>query len=185
MERASQIHSTLWRLSRMMYTSIAFKDFLSPIVTIVAAAGAALGVILTLRANRRNQLRRQAFDAYEGYLKDCLAEPMLASGDVTFPKSPNSTWSKQFYKYQWMVARFLGAAEEILEASSQADWSGEGLEPGWYDAILGDARWHADYFSSEFFKREEFQMCSRSIQEIILEAVPPDARKRLESWKRK
>jgi hypothetical protein len=162
-----------------MDMTITLKDLLSPLTTIVAASGATLGVILTMIANRRNLQNRQAFDSYQEYLKDCLAEPMLASGDVKIPKNYEADWTKEFYKYQWVVARFLGASEDILELSSRAD------REDWQKAITGDARWHAKYFSSEIFERVEFEMCSPKMQEIIIQVATPEAQKRLRGWIRK
>jgi hypothetical protein len=145
-----------------MDTCIAFKDILSPAATLLAATGAVLGVFFTLRANSRNQDKKQAFETYDAYLEKCFASPKLASGCVEIPEDYNGA-TDEFFKYEWLVSRFLLAAERILEITRN--------DVEWRSAIVSQARTHKEYFSSKFFPKDEFQMYSPEMREIIREVV--------------
>ena len=154
-----------------MATELAWNDVLSPVATLIGVLAAGLGVALNLRRTRLNQESRQAFDAYNAYITDCLANPELASGEVKLPKDDQVGWTQKFYKYQWLVARFLGAAEETLRASPKSE------KGGWYRAIKGDAKWHEQYFSSPFFTVDEYAMYSKDVRNIIRDVIS-DKKKR-------
>jgi len=62
--------------------------------------------------NRRNQRETTARTNFRGYLKLCVEYPEFAYGRST---QNNTAGENNTAKYEWFIAHFLWAAEEILE----------------------------------------------------------------------
>jgi hypothetical protein len=163
---------------RVRGMAIASSDLLSPITTLVSAVVGFAGVIftlwvtkrniiLTLDATRRNQERKQAFDAYDEYLKDCFEQPMFANGQLASDpvKIPcrYREGDHKFYQYEWFVARLMLAAERILKVSPG--------DVGWENTIKSQIRKHANYVDSRYFQSD---MYSIPLQRIIAEVRRED-----------
>jgi hypothetical protein len=93
----------------------------APVLAAVAAAGSATVAYLALRVNRQNQRETTAKTNFREFLKLCVEYPDLARGT---PTEENGA------KYEWFVAHFLWATEEILkyepepgEKISNCTWS--------------------------------------------------------------
>lgn len=142
--------------------TVEIKDFLSPLATLVSVLVGFGGVVWSLRAAGRNQKSKQAFDAYDTYLKDCFAYPRLANGQLVeqnFQIPQHYRDGKDdFYKYEWFVARLMSAAEQILDVVPNDD--------EWREAIKSQVKKHSVYIESRYFQPEIY---SKPLCKIITE----------------
>jgi hypothetical protein len=146
---------------------LAKAQLLGPVVQAIAAIVAISGVLWTVLNTRRNQVSKQAHDAYEAYLKDAMANPKLATGIVAIPASYAAAGdASEFFKYEWLVARMLTAGEQILEYQPS--------DAAWHMTIENQIKAHKAYFASRYFGNTEFCMYSAEIQALICKAVGPE-----------
>jgi hypothetical protein len=143
---------------------IPLKDLVAPLITFVGALIALSGVYLTVRRTRQNQDRKQAYEAFDNYLKEAFANPEYANGQL-INKDRNliperySQADKKFYQYEWLVARLLAAGEQILAVDNSAEWR---------ITIKSQLQKHRLYLSSRFFDEKPY---SRAIRPIICEVI--------------
>src|SRR5947209_4744098 len=100
-----------------------FSD-LGPLATFLGVIMAVVVASIQIAFNRRAQAEKQAFDTYQGFLKDCVEQPELASGLVTIPAGDWKEGDAAFHKYEWFVTKMLAAGEQILDVSnSDENWN--------------------------------------------------------------
>ena len=132
----------------------------APVLTAIAATCAALIAYRAFSIARRNldavvknQRETTAKNTFRDFLKLCVDNPKLAYG--TPPENEPE-------KYEWFVAHFLWAAEEVLEFSPDA----------WRQNLLLHAGYHRTYFrENERFRREDYHAYTPAVRALIDEAV--------------
>ncbi len=135
------------------------KEWLTaaPIFTPFVALAGVWVAYRQLSLNRKNQRETTAKATFREFLKLGVQYPDLASGKPTPGKQ---------VEYEWFVAYFLWAAEEILEYSGE-DW----------DANLRlHMTYHKDFLKNDQrFYNEDFPTYSRAVQTLIRDVVGPFA----------
>jgi hypothetical protein len=169
--------------------SVTLKDFLSPLATVVSAAGGFSGVVWTLRETRRNQEKQrafdvrnqekqQAFDAYDAYLKLCFEYPRFANGQLVDQGFSLPTeykkGSEEFYRYEWFVARLLVAAERILSAVPE--------DEEWRGTIWSQVHKHRGYIQTKAFQ-SRIDIYSGPLQAIIRDIMNKNSAESTQSQK--
>jgi hypothetical protein len=132
----------------------------APVVTATAATSAALIAYCAFTVARRNlttivknQRETTAKNTFRDFLKLCVDNPELAYGQP--PQGKHE-------KYEWFVAHFLWAAEELLE-----------FDPvSWRRNLLLHASYHKAFLrDDQQFRREDYHAYSPAVQALIDEAV--------------
>jgi hypothetical protein len=134
----------------------------APILTSLAASCAALialaALVIARRQlvlNRANQRETTAKATFREFLKLCVQYPDLAYGKPTSGKQQ---------EYEWFVAYFLWAAEEILEYSDK----------DWETNLRLHMTYHKDFLKNDQrFRTEDFYAYSGAVQALIDDVVGP------------
>jgi ketosteroid isomerase-like protein len=137
----------------------------APVLTALAASCAAmiaLAALLVARdqlsVNRQNQRETTAKTTFRDFLKLCVDNPELAYGEPTSYKQK---------KYEWFVAHFVWAAEEILEFAPNE----------WKSNLRLHVGYHKDYLQSdERFRREDWPTYSQKLRAFVddtIKELPP------------
>jgi hypothetical protein len=121
-----------------------------------------------LLANLRNQRETTAKTAFREFLKLCADNPDLAK-----PVAAIDDKNANRGKYEWFVAHFLWAAEEILEyndpASTQEDWS---------KVLKLHISYHRAYLRETNFTTNSLPTYSPKFQDFLSKALVEIARDR-------
>jgi hypothetical protein len=129
----------------------------APIITPFVALAAVWVAYRQLSLNRKNQRETTAKATFREFLKLCVQYPDLADGKPTSGKQD---------EYEWFVAYFLWAAEEILEYSGK----------DWETNLRLHMTYHKDFLKSDqTFRNEDFYAYSGAVQRLILDVVGPFA----------
>ncbi|WP_315766159.1 MULTISPECIES: hypothetical protein [unclassified Bradyrhizobium] len=129
---------------------------LAPLATALIALVAVAIAWRQFHLNRKNQRETTAKTTFREFLKLCVLHPKLAYG-----KSPSDGVSDTD-EYEWFVASFLYAAEELLE------YDGE----DWTTNLKLHLSYHADFLrTNERFRKEDFPAYSPALQRFIRENV--------------
>src|ERR1700678_882765 len=111
----------------------------APVGTLVVITFGAVVALLNLRNVIKNQRETTAKNTFRDFLKLCIEHPDLAYGHPPADKKEN---------YEWFVAYFLWAAEEILKYSAK----------DWRSNLLLNASYHRAYLKDdERFRREDYR----------------------------
>jgi hypothetical protein len=122
---------------------------LTPIVALIGL-GLAVWQLWLIRTNQRETTAKGTF---REFLKLCVQLPDLAYGK---PSSGKQT------EYEWFVAYFLWATEEILEYSPK----------GWEENLRLHMTYHKDYLkTNKRFRDEDFRTYSAAVQNLIKKVV--------------
>jgi hypothetical protein len=128
---------------------------IAPLLTPVVALIAVIFAWLQLRLNRANQRETTAKATFREFLKICVQNPDLAYGKSS-PDKQN--------EYEWFVAYFLWATEEILEYSHK-DWEAN---------LRLHMTYHKDFLrNNQRFHIEDFPTYSTAVQAPIVSVVGP------------
>jgi hypothetical protein len=126
----------------------------APILAAVAATGSATVAYLALRVNRQNQRETTAKTNFREFLKLCVEYPDLARGT---PTEENGA------KYEWFVAHFLWATEEILKYEP---------EP-WRENLELYVEYHGKYFENDKdFRTKDFKTYTKELQDFLIKIIP-------------
>jgi hypothetical protein len=105
-----------------------------------------------LKANRDNHRETTAKATFREFLKLCVQHPDLAYGQPSQDKRD---------EYEWFVASFLYAAEELFEFSD-----------GWRDNLKLHARYHKVFLATdEDFRSHDYATYSKKVQALVDEVV--------------
>ena len=116
-------------------------------------AAMALGVAwIQLNRNRANQRETTAKATFREFLKLAVEYPELAEG-----KYQALARAGQKHKYEWFVAYFLWAAEEILDFD----------EKGWKRNLEAVAKKHCTYFQTSEFQNEELPLYNEKARALV------------------
>jgi hypothetical protein len=133
----------------------------APILTSLAASCAAviaLAALLIARGqlilNRENQRETTAKTNFREFLKLCVEYPDFAYGRIiTIDDRP---------KYEWFVAQFLWAAEEILEYAPAL----------WEENLRLHISYHGGYLKYDHqFRTQDFETYSPNLKTFVDEAI--------------
>jgi hypothetical protein len=121
----------------------------TPFVAILAVAVA----WTQLSINRDNQRETTANTNFREFLKLCVQYPDLASGQ---PHQCNQE------RYEWFIAHFLWAAEEVLEFAPN----------DWKENLRLYVEYHRDYLKNDDeFRRKDFRTYTRKLQIFVDETI--------------
>ena len=131
----------------------------APVITAIAAVCAATIAYRAFAIAKqncdaaiRNQRETTAKNTFRDFLKLCVDNPKLAYGEPP-PEDQK--------KYEWFVAYFLWAAEEVLQ-----------YDQDWRPNLLLHAGYHKAYFrDNERFRREDYHAYHPTARALIDEAV--------------
>src|ERR1700691_3045070 len=133
----------------------------APIFTAVIAFVALVIAGLTLGANRKNQRETTAKANFREFLKLCVEYPDFAYGIISKPKKRE--------KYEWFVAHFLWAAEELLEFTD-----GDLI---WEENLKLHISYHRGFLQYDgTFRSEDLPAYSEKLRRLIdrtLATLPP------------
>jgi hypothetical protein len=130
---------------------------IAPGFTPVVALIAVLVAWLQLALNRRNQRETTAKAVFRDYLRLAFDNPDLAAGDYLALCRAEKKES-----YEWFVAYFLWAAEEILNFARR--------DKIWWDNLVGQAEQHRQYFETPQFKKE-LRGYSEKVKDLVNDAL--------------
>jgi hypothetical protein len=123
----------------------------TPIVALIGL-GLACWQLWLIRTNQRETTAKGTF---REFLKLCVQSPDLANGKPSSGKES---------EYEWFVAYFLWAAEDILKYSPK----------GWEENLQLHVRYHKDYLKNDKrFRDEDLPTYSRAVQDLIAKTVGP------------
>jgi hypothetical protein len=133
----------------------------APILTSLAASCTALIALLALLiargqlvTNRENQRETTAKTTFREFLKLCVEYPDFAYGRI--PTADDRT------KYEWFVAQFLWAAEEILEYAPSA----------WEANLRLHVSYHSGFLQYDGqFRVEDFPTYTPKLQSFVHETI--------------
>jgi hypothetical protein len=133
----------------------------APVVTAMAATCAAMIAFRAFTVARQqlgvvvqNQRETTAKTNFREFLKLCAEYPDLARGTPT---------EQNLAKYEWFVAHFLWATEEILEYA-----------PGpWLDNLQLHVEYHGKYFENDKdFRTKDFKTYTKELQDFLIKIIP-------------
>jgi hypothetical protein len=125
----------------------------APVGTLIVVAFGAFVAWRNLTTAVKNQRETTAKNTFREFLKLCVDHPQLAYGNPSPDKKE---------QYEWFVAHFLFAAEEILKFSPDE----------WRPNLLLHASYHKTYLrDDERFRREDYGVYPPAVQALIGEAV--------------
>jgi hypothetical protein len=123
----------------------------TPIVAIIGL-GLAVWQLWLIRTNQRETTAKGTF---REFLKLCVQAPDFANGKPSPGKES---------EYEWFVAYFLWAAEDILKYSPK----------DWEKNLQLHVRYHKDYLKNDKrFREEDFPTYSSDVQALIEKTFGP------------
>jgi hypothetical protein len=129
---------------------------LTPLVAfVVGVVGFGL-TLKQLKLNRLNQRETTAKATYREFLKLAVEHPDLAEGDYQAIKQKGLQ-----AKYDWFVAYFLWAAEEILNYDPKE----------WQKNLEAVAIKHCEYFRTSEFQNEELPLYTDTARALVGSAL--------------
>jgi hypothetical protein len=131
----------------------------APIITALTAFAALAVASLQLALNRRNQRETTAKTNFREYLKLCVEHPEFAYGII--PKAEDRA------EYEWFIAHFLWAAEELLEFARE----------DWEENLKLHISYHRGFLQFDpTFRRDDFPAYTETLRHFIdraLRSFPP------------
>jgi hypothetical protein len=149
---------TLIGLPLIYLSGVTARDVLGPFATALSAmlaASVALSALAVakaqLRLNRLNQRETTAKANFREFLKLCSANPKFGFGHSN-PTDSNRA------EYDWFVAQFLWAAEEILEFDRE----------DWESLLKLHIAYHQNYLrSDERFRKYDFETYTDALMKFV------------------
>jgi hypothetical protein len=142
-----------------MYELVKSWAQIAPAFTLLVALCAVLVAWRQLTLNRNNQRETTAKAVFREYLKLAFDNPDLAAGG----KHEAFVRNAKKERYEWFVAYFLWAAEEILDFA--------GTDKIWWDNLLSQAKQHRDYLNKSEFRDKELGGYSEKVKTLVERAI--------------
>jgi hypothetical protein len=125
----------------------------APILTSLVATVGVFVAARQLYLNRKNQRETTAKTTFREFLKLCIQHPDLAYG------KPGENEQE---KYEWFVAHFLWAAEELLDYAPKE----------WDENLKLYLTYHGDFIrTNKRFREEDFRAYGHTLQQFIRDNV--------------
>ncbi|MGJ4957746.1 hypothetical protein ACQR1H_19035 [Bradyrhizobium sp. HKCCYLRH2015] len=125
---------------------------LAPLVTALVAVVAVAIAWRQFHLNRQNQRETTANATFREFLKLCVQYPDLADGKPSINKD----------KYEWFVAHFLWAAEELLEFDRDE----------WEKNLKLHLSYHSEFLRTDLrFREEDLPTYSSDLRQFIRNGI--------------